>query len=284
MNRKLIIFTLLTFAVSWACWLPIIAELEASPFESPLAVLGLFFLGAYAPTLMGLVFTYYYQRGEGLKALLKNGLVPNGGKRWVLFSLVAAPSLYAASIGLYASFGGSLGAVNYGLLPWLPIVFTVPLVFGPLAEEFGWRGFALPLLDYKNKVLLSSIIIGLIWAAWHAPLFWAETGTAISGLPISPYNIGLFFMAVIGSSFIYTWLFNRTSGSVFAAIMLHWSMNASGTITGMLFPELDLEQRLALYEWYVLALWAIVIVAWVAGYMRRKSTTGRALGKPQLEN
>src|SRR5690606_18363554 len=101
------------------------------------------------------------------------------------------PFLYTVSIGLYVIFGGEVGAINYGLLPWLPVVFIVPIVFGPLAEEFGWRGFALPLLDHKNRAIASSIIIGFIWALWHAPLFWAKTGTAISGFPV---DISLVFL------------------------------------------------------------------------------------------
>jgi membrane protease YdiL (CAAX protease family) len=121
----------------------------------------------------------------------------------------------------------------------------------------------LPLLDHKGKALSASIIIGFIWALWHAPLFWAQTGTAISGFEIDAYLIGLFFLAVIGSSFIYTWLFNRT-GSLAGAILLHLGMNASGTIVGMLFPQMGLDQRLELYEIYVLVLWAAVLAGSLA--------------------
>src|SRR5690606_25467226 len=100
--------------------------------------------------------------------------------------------------------------------------------------------------DHKNKPVVASIVIGFIWALWHAPLFWAETGTAISGFPVDVQLVSLFFLAVIGSSFIYTWLFNRTLGSLGIAILLHLSMNSSGTITGMLFPDMSLAHKLEL--------------------------------------
>jgi membrane protease YdiL (CAAX protease family) len=186
--------------------------------------------------------------------------------------------LYTISIALYALLGGELGTVNYGLLPWLPVVFIVPVVFGPLAEEFGWRGFALPLLDHKNKVISSSIIIGFIWARWHAPLFWAGTGTAISGHTIDIATVAFFFLAVIGSSFIYTWLFNNTAGSMFIAVLLHLSMNASGTITGMLFPDMSSEQKLDLYEYYVVSLWAFLCLG---ALIRRFTRAGEINGAPQ---
>lgn len=270
MNNKLVVFSLLTCAFSWACWFPIMGRLKSSPFESSGVVLALFFLGAYGPTIMGILLTYIYERGEGLKALFKRAINIRVGFKYLLVCFLAGPLFYAISVGLYVISGGELGAVNFGLLPWLPVVFIVPVVFGPLAEEFGWRGFALPLLDHKNRFVSSSIIIGVIWAFWHAPLFWAPTGTAISGLPVSLTLVGLFFMAVIGSSFIYTWLFNKTAGSLFVAIFLHLSMNATGTIVGMLFPELTQGQKLLMYKLYALGLWAVLAIAFGFAWIQNR--------------
>lgn len=271
MTRRLLVFTALTFAVSWASWLAIIDQLGPNPFAGTPLVMCLFLLGAYSPSLMGVVLTGVYEGKTGLKALLKRTLAFRVGGLWLLAALLVGPIVYAASIALYVTLGGSVGEVNYGLLPWIPVVFIVPVVFGPLAEEFGWRGFALPLLDHKRKPIVASLIIGFIWALWHAPLFWAETGTAISGYTIDAYTIALFFAAVIGSSFIYTWMFNGTAGSLFIAVLLHLSMNASGTITGMLFPQMNMEQKLDLYECYVVALWAVLLL----GTLVRRSRSSR---------
>lgn len=267
MHRRLAIFTVITYAFSWACWLPIIGSLEATPFNGAAATIVLFFLGGYGPTIVGIVLTRIFGGREGLRSLFRSAVSLRIGGRWILVSLLTGPVLYACAVPLYVLLGKDLGQVNMGLLPWLPIVFVVPIVFGPLAEEFGWRGFALPLLDHRNKVIASSLLIGVIWALWHAPLFWAKTGTAISGFEIDAYLVSLFFLAVIGSSFIYTWLFNHT-GSLAAAILLHLSMNASGTIAGMLFPDMSPEQRLALYEIYVVVLWVIVLAGALA--LRRR--------------
>lgn len=260
MHRKLVIFTLATYLFSWACWLPIIDSLESSIFAGAPLTIALFFLGAYGPSLIGIAMTAIYGGRAAVKSLFKSAVSLRVGARWLLVSLLTGPLIYAFATAAYVFAGGETGAINLGLLPWLPIVFIVPLVFGPLAEEFGWRGFALPLLDTENKAVTSSIVIGFIWALWHAPLFWAKTGTAISGFAIDAYLIGLFFLAVIGSSFIYTWLFNRTR-SLAVAILLHLGMNASGTIAGMLFPEMSLSQRLDLYEMYVATLWVVVVAS-----------------------
>ncbi len=259
MNRKFFIFSIITCIFSWTCWLPIIGALEASPFESPLSVLLIFFLGAYAPTITGLVLTFWYDGREGIRTLLKRIVSIRVGFRWLLMSLLTGPVLWGLAVIVYATFGGQVGNVNYGLLPWIPVVFIVPVIFGPLAEEIGWRGFALPQLDHRDKPVQSSIIIGFVWALWHTPLFWAKTGTAISGFPVGISLVCIFFLAVIGSSFIYTWLFNRTGESLFLAIMLHLSMNSSGTISGMLFPDLDADQKLSMYQHYVFIVWLIVL-------------------------
>lgn len=259
MNRRFLVFSVATCAFSWACWLPIVSSLGSSPFESPAPTLLLFMLGAYGPTLMGIALTYFYEGRAGTKELFKRALSARAGARWLGVALLVGPIVYAAAVTIYAALGGPLGAVNYGLLPWLPVVFVVPIVFGPLAEEFGWRGFALPLLDHEHRVIASSVLLGFVWALWHAPLFWAQTGTAISGHPVDAMLIAWFFLAVIGSSFLYTWLFNMTAGSLLAAILLHLSMNASGTIVGMLFPDMSLDHTLDLYKTYVAAVWALVL-------------------------
>lgn len=263
MNKKLLVFTVATCLFSWACWLPIVGDLESSPFASGPSVLPLFFLGAYGPTIMGIAFSYVYGGWPNVVRLLKSAIQYKVGWRWILATLAAGPVVYAAAVMGYTFWDGEVGSVNHGLLPWIPVVFVASVIFGPLAEEFGWRGFALPLLNTRGRFVSASIIIGFIWALWHAPLFWANTGTAISGFSVSLPLIGLFFLAVVGSSFIYTWVFNHTAGSVFAAVLLHLSMNASGTITGMFFPEMSLEQKFTLYQHYVVVVWMLVLFGFI---------------------
>lgn len=274
MNKKIIVFTVTTCLFSWLFWIPIINQLGASPFESGASVLAAFFAGAYGPTIMGIALTYFYDKKIGLKLLFRRLFLTKAIIKWAALALVVGPFLYALSIALYVGLGNELGAINHGLIPWIPIVFVVPIIFGPLAEEFGWRGFLLPLLDYRNKIISTSVIVGSIWALWHAPLFWAKTGTAISGIPVTIFSVGLFFAAVIGSSFIYTFLFSRTSESISIAILLHLGMNGAGTVSGMFFPEMSLDQRLSLYICYTSVLWASLFIFGGSIYIRSKSSDG----------
>ena len=51
------------------------------------------------------------------------------------------------------------------------LLFVVTyLVAGPLAEEFGWRGFAQPRLRERFGLIGTSVVLGAAWALWHVPL------------------------------------------------------------------------------------------------------------------
>lgn len=262
MVSRVLIFFILSCFISWLCWLPILNQIASSPFESSPTVILLFFLGAYAPSLVGISLSYFYDKKNGLKSIRERLKLKKLGI-WTLVSLMAGPVIYGLALLSYAVFGGQLGNTNVGLYPWIPVVFLVSIVLGPLAEEFGWRGFALPHLSPNIKPIYASLVVGMMWAAWHIPLFWAKSGTAISGFQPTISLILLFFAAVIISSFIYTFLFNKTNGNISLAILLHLSMNASGTIRGMLFPDMNIDQSLIYYKHYVVVLGLLVL----AGYL-----------------
>jgi uncharacterized protein len=268
-QHKLIAFVVTTFLFSWACWLSVFNDLKPSLFEFDGRTLGMFLLGAYAPSIVAILFTGYLDGKEGLKRLFKRLFMWKVGFSWNLLALIVGPIIYTVAVLLYAANGGFLGEVNYGLLPWIPAVFLVSLFLGPLAEELGWRGFVLPNLDAKNKMVASSIIMGLIWAAWHLPLFWAVIGTSVSGFPVTFQSVALFALASIGTSFFYVWMFNKTAGSVFIAVIIHLSWNASGNITNLLFPNMSPEQKLELYTYPVAVVWVVISVVAICYWLKR---------------
>lgn len=60
------------------------------------------------------------------------------------------------------------------LEPWyaLVLVFAVRLVDpldGPMGEEPGWRGFALPRLQAEWSPLIATLILALLVVGWHLP-------------------------------------------------------------------------------------------------------------------
>ena len=94
-------------------------------------------------------------------------------------------------------------------------------LIGPgLFEEIGWRGFALPHLQRRYSALVSSLIIGLVWAFWHFPNFFFFT----------PTMLAVFVPMGIVISVIYTWVYNSTGGSLFAVVVLHGATIAPGKL------------------------------------------------------
>jgi membrane protease YdiL (CAAX protease family) len=59
--------------------------------------------------------------------------------------------------------------VDVKLLGMAIIFFLYSVIFGGLSEEPGWRGYALPRLHARFNPLVSSLILGVIWAVWHTP-------------------------------------------------------------------------------------------------------------------
>ena len=96
--------------------------------------------------------------------------------------------------------------------------FLPLLIIGPLSEEIGWRGYALERLQTRWNALTSSLIVGLVWALWHLPLFMmVGTSQHELGIPFIGFLVGL-----MASSILYTWLYNNTKQSIWSAILLHW--------------------------------------------------------------
>jgi len=132
---------------------------------------------------------------------------------------------------------------------WIPqapfiILFAFPNALG---EELGWRGFALPKLQTKYSALTASIIIGLFWGLWHVPTWIAQKQTDTSAL-----STLWMVISTVPAAILFSWVYNRTSGSLLPVCFLH----ASIAVTGYFVPALPTATQGAV-SWVV----AILIIA-----------------------
>ena len=153
------------------------------------------------------------------------------GLGWYLFVLFGIPIILVLGVivlpGALASFKGLASLVA---IPWLNQIVYV-FLHGPLGEEPGWRGFALPRLQRLHSPLVASLILGPLWALWHLPFFWVPAWN----FPPTLANIVLFVIASIPVTILITWVFNNTKGSVLMAILGHWSFDMTFVILNLLF-------------------------------------------------
>ena len=165
--------------------------------------------------------------------------------RWYWYAVAVGIPLTAAVVAVALIV--ALGAPAPSLATLLPLtavlmVFAIRLINpldGPMGEEPGWRGFALPGLQADRSPLLATLILALLVTIWHVPLFFLEGGLqpsdVLGGVP-GPFAF----------TFVATWLFNHTGGSVLMTLVMHgaegtihpqalWPASASAAQAGLLY-------------------------------------------------
>jgi membrane protease YdiL (CAAX protease family) len=109
------------------------------------------------------------------------------------------------------------------LLPsiWVFLPYLAAMIlFGGGQEEFGWRAYAMPRLEKLHGLWIGNIILGIVWALWHIPL-WFINGTGQTYLPF-----GGFMLFTIGSSFILSWIMQVSRYKPFTGLFAHGVSNA----------------------------------------------------------
>jgi membrane protease YdiL (CAAX protease family) len=181
-------------------------------------------LTIWSPTISAIIVSSFIGGWDEIKKLLRGFLKWKVGLKWYLaaFALMIGPLIFT---GFYLLFGGfAPGPSSELTLPLILYNLVFTLISGPLSEEGGWRGFALPRIQSRYSALISSIILGVIWACWHIPLYFVESRI--------PFYI--FFFLVIVISILMTWGYNNTKGSLIITIIFHFSFNFNGAfITGL---------------------------------------------------
>src|SRR5262245_24134554 len=236
-RHPLVFYFIIAYAFSWLAEMPSVLSEDGAGLLSYRSPLGLYATIAIAsfvgPFLSALIMTGITEGREGVGRLLRQLVLWRVGLRWYLFALIGLPAILVLSViflpGALASFPGPAGLTP---LPMLALFVYVFFLGGPLGEEPGWRGFALPGLQRRYGPLVGSLILGPIWAFWHLPIFWVPAWN----FPPTILNIVMFVIAAIAFTIVMTWVFNNTKGSLFIAVLVHTSFDMALAILNGLFP------------------------------------------------
>ena len=236
-RHPLVIFTLLTFGLTWVVWVPRAAGV-------PVGTLGQ--LWTWVPAVAALLAAALTGGREAVVDLLRR-LVRGRVAWWWYLLVILGPAAFSAVVaGIYALAGGSwqeAAPEAFRLsIPALALFFVVLIMTDGLGEELAWRGFALPRLLQRWPEVTASLILGLVWAAWHLPLLWTE------GAPLYGYPVWLLVADICAKSILFTLVFVRTRESVLIAVLLHASSNLF-TVSPAIINDLRFGILVVIAEW-----------------------------------
>jgi uncharacterized protein len=224
----LIFYFLIAYAGSWLVVLPYLRSAGGAgllPFNWPIPFPVSATLAPFAgPCLAAFIMTGVTQGSAGIRHLLGRIVLWRVGVWWYLFALVGIPAIMVLGALVLPGVPATWQAPALSLLLTYPFSFVVSLIIGgPLGEEIGWRGFALPRLQRVQGPFVGSLNLGLLWAFWHLPYFWMPEWGTPKGTVL---DIVWFVLGAIALTIVYTWVFNNTKGSLLIVILAHASNDA----------------------------------------------------------
>jgi uncharacterized protein len=218
-KRPLISFFFLAYVLSWVIWVPLIFIKGLDPDLTMLIML----IGVLGPAGAAIIVSgvtgtrkSFWRRTFRWKV----GIVWHVAALGIPLLVLAIVLIINRFLGIPAGDNGAIQTIEAG--PWYtyPLVLLLMIFAGGGLEEPGWRGFAQERMLSRFSPLTASIILGIIWTFWHAPLFFVP-GSSQQGM-----QIGWYTGSVIGISITLTWLFIKSRGSAFLAIIFHGGINA----------------------------------------------------------
>ncbi len=224
-SRGLWMFYILVFGWAWGIGLLfVVASAPMVRIFGPVALWNpLIFLTVWSPTLLAFAVTALTAGRAGLRELLGRIFRWRFPLRWYLAATVGI-----AGVALSARFLQALlthtpppPVFEFGSWPTFAMTGVALLVLdpGPIGEDPGWRGFALPRMLERFHPTTAALLLGVIWTVWHLPAF------LFSGMPQSSLPIGWFCLSMVSVTVLMSWVTINTRGAVIPAILMHWAFN-----------------------------------------------------------
>lgn len=236
-RHRLPVFFGLAFVVSWSSLVPVLLGLMPRMEFQP-----------WGPLLAALVVIGLTDGAAGYRVWAARLIRWRVGVQWWIVALTLPVAVHLATAAINSGLGGP--AVDLAALSWSSMLgaFAIRLVLpldGPAGEEPGWRGYAVPEMQRHWSPLRTATLLGVIVAAWHAPLvFDGNLDGAVE------------LITTFVVTFVYVWLFNRTGGSTLLVLVFH---SAEGLVQESAFGAAGAD--LVRSSWITLAVWTVVVLA-----------------------
>jgi membrane protease YdiL (CAAX protease family) len=210
-RHPLAAYFVLAYVLAWWTW-PFVL---LNPASAPML--------PWSPIFAALIVLAITEGRAGVRNLLRATFRWRVRPIWYLVALGLPIALWGMAALLQTALGARPDPSYFSDFLLFPVtLLSTAIVKGPLTEEPGWRGFALPRMLGRWAPLAASLILGGIWLSWHLPLLLQDAGGAQR--PFVPYLIVILALAVI-----VTWLWSAASRSVFIVILFHAAINSAGS-------------------------------------------------------
>ena len=243
-------FLVLTYAISWLLWIPLVVSGGGTPTGMGFVVA---LLGSLVPSAVAIVLIAVLHGKTGVRKLLRRLLMWRIGVGWWV-AVVLLSTLALGAVGLSVLLGGDTPALAV-TIPGVVFLLVFSIFPGSAGgEEIGWRGFALPHLQRARSALGASVVLGVVWGIWHLPLYLL--GTDNRPLHLFPAWVVL----TVAMSIILSWMYNGTGGSLLIVILFHATANLPLTV--LLEPLKDqVTQPFLIYVALMILAAAVVVAA-----------------------
>jgi uncharacterized protein len=264
-STVVVVFFVITLAITLLTWGTMavfgIAGASTDPGAAPpsAATMVLFLLGGFSPSIAGLFMAWRTGGRTAVRDLLRRSVRFRFSGWWYLFIVLVPAVLLAVRVVVYRGQGGEFLESALLASPVSFIPFTVQiLLFGPISEEFGWRGFVLEPLTERIGRVAGNLVLGTIWALWHLPLFFIPgTSQQLRGRPGIEFLV--FAVGVVAMTFVYTRVYFATGQSLAAVILLHASYNFSVSFLVTIVDEAILGRIIDTVYMAIVAVLVLVI-------------------------
>lgn len=219
----------------------------------------LIFLTVWSPTILTFAVAGAYEGWAGVKALSARIFRWRVGLSWWLVATlgIAAVALGARIVQALVTHTPGPPVLELSRWPQFAMAGAALLVIdpGPIGEDPGWRGFALPKLLDRFNPTTAALLLGVIWTVWHLPAF------LFSGMPQASLPLGWFCVSMISVTVLMAWVTINTDGAVMPAILMHWAFNRFS----------DLGPHGAMYAAVAYAGAALAVIVLTRGSLRRRA-------------
>ena len=232
-GKEVLAYFLAALGFTWAIHFSIIVF--SVPFTMDISTPGmkLYLLGLAGPLFASVSVSAYKAGLGGVKGLLSKALIWRFPLHWYLIAILLIPAINLANILFF-----------YDRIPddfpWFAVtpVLIAGQIWVVVAEEFGWRGFALPRLQSRYGSLGATLVLGPIWAIWHLPMFFIPGSPQYS--ENVPASLAVYMFVIVCLSILFTVIYNRSNGSVLSCMLFHAFLNIAA-FTIRIPPDINIS-------------------------------------------